>query len=171
MFKLIKNDPIVTDTWKTLTLSKSETPLNVRLPVGPLLVPVSVWLARRAELIHREYEHGWPLGILLSSSDTIESIAQDIDDFTVIAIEFERHTARLAYATARQLRRHYDYRAELRAIVPEDDAAELQDAGFDTRIITGHSKTSSEAVQHDWFNLDVIRQARNQVQSATACLV
>ena len=69
MFMLIKNGRIVSDAWKTLTLAKSDTPQSVRLPVGPVLVPLSVWQARRAELIYREYEHGWPLGIWLAAEE------------------------------------------------------------------------------------------------------
>ncbi|MDO9052782.1 MAG: hypothetical protein Q7U37_02455, partial [Gallionella sp.] len=67
MFKLIKNGNIVSDVWKTLTFAEGDTPQNIRIPVGPVLVPLSVWKARRAELIHREYEHGWPLGVWLAA--------------------------------------------------------------------------------------------------------
>ena len=168
MFKLIKNDRIVIDEWKTLKLARGDTPYNVRLPVGPLLVPLSVWQARRAELIHREYEHGWPLGIWLTAADRAESIAQDIDDFTVIAIEFDRHSESQGYATARQLRERYGYRSELRAIVPEDDASHLQEAGFDARIVADPEKSNAEAVPSDWFNLGLIRQARSMLRAGAA---
>ncbi len=168
MFKLIKNDRIVIDEWKTLKLARGDTPHNVRLPVGPLLVPLSVWQARRAELIHREYEHGWPLGIWLTAADRAESIAQDIDDFTVIAIEFDRHSESQGYATARQLRERYGYRSELRAIVPEDDASHLHEAGFDARIVAGHEKSNAEVVPSDWFNLDLIRRARSKLHAGAA---
>ncbi len=142
MFKLIKKNHIVTDEWKTLKLARGDTPHNVRLPVGPLLVPLSVWQARRAELIHREYEHGWPLGIWLAAEEKAESIAADIDDFTVIAIEFSQYAANQGYDTASQLREHYGYSGELRAIVQEDDVNQWKKGGFDANIVIDYSKTN-----------------------------
>src|ERR1039457_4794354 len=99
MYKLIKNDHIVANGWKTLTLTESDNPDSVRLPIGPVLVPLSVWQARRAELIHREYEHGWPLGIWLAAEEGPEEIEHDIDDFTVIAIEFDKFSDGTSYST------------------------------------------------------------------------
>lgn len=160
MFKLIKNNRIVTDEWRTLKVAQGDTPHNVRLPVGPLLVPLSVWQARRTELIHREYEHGWPLGIWLAAGeDAAESIADDIDDFTVIAIVFNQYSANQAYGTARRLREHYGYNSELRAIVQKDDSSRLQEAGFDARIAIDYSEATTGSVPADFFNL--IRQVKS----------
>ncbi|MCX7194038.1 MAG: DUF934 domain-containing protein [Proteobacteria bacterium] len=124
MSNLIKNDRIVADKWKTLRLADTDTPDNVRLPVGPLLVPLSVWQARRAELIHREYEHGWPLGVWLSAEEESESIANDIDDFTVIAIEVDQEN----HTNTRLLRTRYGYKGELRTILT--DAKRSSTLGF-----------------------------------------
>lgn len=139
MFKLIKNNRVVTDAWKTVVLARDDTPHSVRLPAGPLLVPLSVWQARRAELIHQEYEHGWPLGIWLAAGEKAESIARDIDDFSVIAIEFDSVAVNQGYAAARLLRERYGYKSELRAIVPKDDVPLLQEAGFDSRVVSEYS--------------------------------
>lgn len=134
MFKLIKNGSIINDEWKTIRLAEGETPHNVKLPVGPLLVPLSVWRARRVELIHREYEHGWPLGIWLSEAEDAEAIAHDLDDFTVIAIAFDRYSDGKSYSIARVLREKYGYSGELRAIgdVPRDRLAFQHQVGFDS---------------------------------------
>ena len=67
--RIIKNGIVVEDAWRIVTLAAAETPETVKLPIGPLLVPISVWGARRAELIRREYEHGWPLGIWLAAEE------------------------------------------------------------------------------------------------------
>ncbi|MGA7751058.1 MAG: DUF934 domain-containing protein [Gallionella sp.] len=122
MFMLIENGLIVSDGWRTLTLMEDDTPHSVRLPVGPVLVPLSVWKARRAELIHREYEHGWPLGIWLAAEESVEAIEHDIDDFTVIAVDIDKFTDGKGFSTARLLRERYGYKGELRAIgdVPRD---------------------------------------------------
>lgn len=142
MLKLVKNGNVVADEWKTVVLGEGDTPQNVRLPVGPVLVPVSVWRARRAELIHREYEHGWPLGIWLGAEEGAAAIAGDVDDFTVIAIEFDRYSDGKAYATACDLRERYRFAGELRAIgdVPGDRVGYRREVGFDAVAVRSGSR-------------------------------
>lgn len=137
MFKLIKNGDTASDGWKTMILGKSETAENARLPIGPLLVPLAVWKARRTELIHREYEHGWPLGIWLSTEESAEEIANDIEDFTVIAVQFDRFSDGKSYATAHALREQYGYSGELRAIgdVPNERSDYHYQAGFHSSAV------------------------------------
>jgi len=145
MLKLIKNGSFVTDEWKTLTLAEGETPHEVRLPVGPVIVPLPVWQARRAELIHREYEHGWPLGIWLAAEEDAEVIGHDIDDFTVIAVTFDKYTDGKSYSTARLLRERYGYKGELRAIgdVPRDRLTYQHQVGFDAFSVRTDQKAGS----------------------------
>jgi len=145
MFKLLKNGQIVSDGWKTLTLSEGDTPQNVRLPVGPVLVPLSVWQARRAELIHREYEHGWPLGVWLADEQDPETIRHDIDDFTVIGLAFDRFSDGKSYATARRLREQYGYQGELRAIgdVPQERLSYQQQVGLDAFAVRANQKINT----------------------------
>ena len=133
MFMLIKNGHVVRDDWKTLKLADRDTPQSIRLPVGPVLVPLSVWKARRTELIYREHEHGWPLGVWLAADEDADAIEHDIEDFTVIGIEFDRFSDGKSYATARQLREQYGYKGELRAIgdVPRDRVSYQHQVGID----------------------------------------
>ncbi len=156
MSKLIKNGRIVSDAWKTLTLAEGDTPQSVRVPVGPVLVPLSVWRARRVELIHREYEHGWPLGIWLTAEEGAEAIERDIDDFTVIAVEFDKFTDGKSYSTARVLRERYGYKGELRAIgdVPRDKLSYRHQVGFDAFAVSGHRNANRNdvTVVPGWFN-------------------
>ena len=112
MLKLIKNDRIAVAEWKTLTLADGETPHSVKLPAGPVLVPLSVWHARRAELIHSEYEHGWPLGVWLAAEESPEAINLDMDDFSVVAIKSDTLSGGKSHATARLLRERYGFRGE-----------------------------------------------------------
>jgi len=142
MFKLIRNGHIVSDEWKTLNLTEGETQQSVRIPVGPVLVPLSVWQARRSELIHREYEHCWPLGIWLAADQGPEAIEQDIEDFTVIAVEFDRFTDGKSYSTARLLRERYGYKGELRAIgdVPPDRLTYQHQVGFDAFAVSANQQ-------------------------------
>jgi uncharacterized protein (DUF934 family) len=133
MSKVIKNGQVVSNEWKILQATEGVSPQNVKLPVGPVLVPLSVWKARRAEFIHREYEHGWALGVWLDADESPELIKDDIDDFTVIAVEFDKFTDGNSYMIARLLRERYGYTGELRAIgdVPQEKLSFLHQLGFD----------------------------------------
>jgi uncharacterized protein (DUF934 family) len=145
MFTLIKNGNIVADGWKKLTLAQGESPQNVKLPVGPVLVPLAVWKARRTELVYREYEHGWPLGIWLSAEEGPEGLEHDIDDFTVIGIEFDRFTDGKSYLNARQLRDRYGYKGELRAIgdVPRERLSYQYQVGLDAFSVQANQKINA----------------------------
>jgi uncharacterized protein (DUF934 family) len=133
MSKLIKNGRVASNEWKILRIPKGVSLKSVKLPVGQILVPLSVWKARRAELINREYEHGWALGILLAADESPEDIKDDIDDFSVIAVEFDKFTDGTSYMNARLLREQYGYQGELRAVgdVPQEKLSFLQQLGFD----------------------------------------
>jgi uncharacterized protein (DUF934 family) len=162
MSKLIKNGEVVQDNWNTLRLTGNETPHTVRLPVGPVLVPLSVWKARRTELIHREYEHGWQLGVWLAADEDPAAIKQDLDDFTVIAVQFDKFGDGNSYLTARLLRKRYGYLGELRAIgdVPGSKLAYLRQLGFDA-IATAGGKFIGAIVQ-----LAEINQSRPRLPAA-----
>ena len=133
MAKIIKDGAVTDDAWKVVTVAAGESADSVSLPVGPLLVPVAVWRARRRELVEREYSHGWPLGIWLSAEEGPELIAEDLDDFSVIGIEFSKFSDGRGYSTARLLRTRYGYAGELRALgdVLRDQLFYLSRVGFD----------------------------------------
>lgn len=120
MFKLIKNDrggasDGAIAQWKTLTLADGESPHSVRLPAGPVLVPLSVWRARRVELLHSEYEHGWPLGVWLAEDEHPELIEGDLDDFTVVAIRPGALARDKNHEAARFLHERHSFKGELLA--------------------------------------------------------
>jgi len=165
MPKLIKNGNILSDEWKTLTLAKVDTPQTVKLPVGPVLVPLAVWKTRRTELVHREYEHGWPLGIWIAAEEGAELIGQDIDDFTVIAIEFDRFSDGKSYSTARVLREIYGYTGELRAIgdVPRERLIYLYQVGFNAFEVQPNHK--NETVLSEFFR-NAVSQPHHNLASA-----
>jgi len=133
MSKLIRNGQVVSNEWKVLRLAEGDTAQSVKLPVGPVLVPMSVWKARRRELINREYEHGWALGVWLTSDENPQAVESDIDDFSVIAIKFDKFSVGNGYPALRLLREQYGYKGELRAIVdvPQDRLFDLHQIGFD----------------------------------------
>ncbi len=133
MLSLIKQESVAADAWKLLTLAENGLAETVTLPVGPLLVPVCVWQARRRELVEREYAHGWPLGVWLDAGESPRVIADDLDDFSVVAVHFPKATDGRGCFTARLLRRRYGYRGELRAFgeVLREQLFYLRRSGFD----------------------------------------
>jgi len=137
MAKLIKNRDIVEDNWKVLTLAANETPETVRLPAGPVLVPVAVWQARKIDLIQREWEHGDPIGVWLSTRDQPADIAADLGDFSVVGVQFPLATDGRGYSIATLLRTRYGYKGELRAFgaIGRDHIHYLARVGFDAYVI------------------------------------
>ncbi|MFA7269173.1 MAG: DUF934 domain-containing protein [Sterolibacterium sp.] len=132
MAKLIKNRDIVEDTWKVLILAANDTPETVKLPVGPLIVPLPVWQARKTELIRREWEHGDALGVWLTTEESPAELIADFDDLAVIAVQFPKFADGRGYSTATLLRTRYGYTGELRAIgdVGRDQLHYLSRVGF-----------------------------------------
>lgn len=132
MAKIIKGRQIVDDVWQVLTLAEGETAKQALVPVGKVLVPLAVWLARHDELLQRKH-HGDDLGVWLSPADDPAALAPHIDHFAVIAVEFPRFSDGRGYSIAALLRSRYGYKGELRAIgdVLRDQLFYLTRVGFD----------------------------------------
>jgi uncharacterized protein (DUF934 family) len=81
-------------------------------PSGAIIVSLAQWQDHRDALIAREE----PLGIVLHSDEKPESIADDIERFAVIALDFPAFRDGRAYSYARLLRDRYNYEGELRAV-------------------------------------------------------
>ena len=145
--RLIKERRLEGDVWKVVTLNAGDDPAGVRLPVGPLLVPLAVWQARKACLIACEYEHGWPLGVWLDPADDPAAIAADLDDFTVIGVHFPKFTDGRGYSIARLLRERHGYKGELRAFgdIGRDQIFLLNRVGFDSFLI-GEGRNAEDAL-------------------------
>ena len=77
---------------------------------GPVIVSLAQWEADKHGLRGRE------LGIRLRSDEPPERIAEDLDAFSVIALEFPAFRDGRAYSYARILRETYGYTGELRAV-------------------------------------------------------
>lgn len=133
MAKIIKNGAVQDDAWQVVRLSEAEQPQTAALPEGPLLVPLAIWQERRAELLERQKQHGWLLGVWLAPHEEPETIAADLKLFEVIGVDFPKFVDGRGYSTARLLRSRYDYQGELRAIgdVQRDQLFYLLRVGFD----------------------------------------
>jgi uncharacterized protein (DUF934 family) len=131
MADIIKGRAIVSDDWQLLRLTEGETVADVALPEGKLIVPLLVWKARRAELDKRTATG--TLGIWLADTEGPELIADNLQHFQVIAIDFPKFANGRGYSSAALLRTRYGYKGELRAIgdVLRDQMFYLARVGFD----------------------------------------
>jgi uncharacterized protein (DUF934 family) len=129
MSRIIKNGGIVDDAWSVLRLAEGDTAQTVALPDFPALVPLSVWLARRDEILARKQA----FGVWLASHEGPEAIAADLAHFSVVAIDFPKFTDGRGYSSARLLRERYAFQGELRAIgdVLQDQLFYMKRCGID----------------------------------------
>ncbi len=103
---LIRDGKLVDDPWVALP---DDVPLP---PADSVIVSLARWRAERGELSQR----GRALGIRLCSDESPAEIADDLQHFELIALEFPVFRDGRAYSYARLLRERYGYAGELRAV-------------------------------------------------------
>lgn len=120
---LIKNGAVMEDPFVN-AVGLAEIPA-----AGPVIVSLPQWLANLDALIVRRD----PLGIRLRSDQHPEVIADDLDHFALIALEFPVFKDGRAYSYARLLRERWGFKGELRAVgdVLLEQLHFMQRVGFD----------------------------------------
>jgi uncharacterized protein (DUF934 family) len=136
--QLIKNGQLVDDRWQALALDAEatvESTAALPVPAGPVLIPAPVWLAQRDALLSRA--DAGEVAVSLAPTFRVEDIAQDVQRFALIAVEFPKFIDGRGYSTARLLRERYAYRGELRAVgnIGRDQLFYLKRVGFDAFLI------------------------------------
>ena len=118
---------IVDDAWITV---ESGEELQAAPASAAVLVAHAVWSSDRDALIAR----GTPIGVRLAANDDPASIADDLDRFALIAVDFPKFTDGRGYSIARLLRQRYGYRGPLRAVgdVLRDQLFYMLRCGFDS---------------------------------------
>ena len=124
MPQLIKDRAVVDDPWTLLREASS----LADVPDVPVIVPLALWLARRAAL-HARGE----VGVWLAPTDDPAALAPDVGVLPLIAVDFPKFTDGRGYSIARLLRDRYGFRGELRAIgdVLRDQLFAMSECGFD----------------------------------------
>lgn len=130
--QIIKNNAVIDDDWSVLRLNEGDTPEAVSVPSGKTLVPLKVWLAQRAALLHRA-----DIGVWFASNERVEDLQGDVAKLPVIAVDFPKFGDGRGYTIAYRLRNRLGYRGELRAIgdVLRDQLFYMRRAGFDAFAI------------------------------------
>ncbi|MES1990247.1 MAG: DUF934 domain-containing protein [Pseudomonadota bacterium] len=122
--QLIKNGAVVADEWATLS---DEDPLPA---AGPVIVSLARFKSEQNMLLAREGR----LGIRLKSGEEPAQIADYLDRFSLVALEFPAYRNGRAFSYAYLLRERYGFNGELRAVgaVLRDQFNYLMRVGFDT---------------------------------------
>jgi uncharacterized protein (DUF934 family) len=126
---LIRNGAFADDRYRLVR----DAATVVDLPDGePVIVPLSLWVERRAALIARG-----DVGVWLAPADDPVALADDVARLPVIAIDFPQFTDGRGYSLARILRERLSYAGELRAIgdVQRDQIYYLSQCGFDAFLV------------------------------------
>jgi uncharacterized protein (DUF934 family) len=99
-------------------------------PGNHLLVPASLWLAHKQELLDTQKK----FAVWLDSEQSASLIANELSELSLIALNFPQFMDGRAYSTAVILRKHFHYKGELRAIgdVLRDQLFMMKRCGFTT---------------------------------------
>ncbi len=125
---LIKDGRLAEDRWTDVADDQALD--DQQFPI----VSLERWQAERETLLARNA----PIGIHLRSDQSVVAIAEDLERFEVIALDFPKFTDGRAYSNARLLRERYGFGGELRAVgnVLRDQFLFLQRCGFDALVVT-----------------------------------
>ncbi|CAD5110370.1 DUF934 domain-containing protein [Zestomonas carbonaria] len=126
MQRIIKNGQVIDETWHLLP---KDATLDGLSNSDDVIVPLALW---------REHSHALKardggLGVWLDADEEIEEIADELEHFQVIALNFPAFTDGRHYSTAALLRQRYGYKGEVRAIgdVLRDQLFAMRRCGFD----------------------------------------
>ena len=158
MQQLIKGDALVKETWHLLP---AETSLEGLSNSDDLIVPLDLWLEHSHALKARD----GGLGVWLNSDEEVEAIADDLEHFQVVALNFPVFSDGRSYSNARLLRDRYGYKGEVRAIgdVLRDQLFLMKRCGFDAYVIR-EDRNAEEALQSLKDFSEVYQAATDQPQ-------
>jgi len=154
MQRLIKNGEVINDSWHLLD---KDATLDGLPNSDSIIVPLALWLEHSHALKARD----GGLGVWLDSDEEVESIADDLSQFQVVALNFPVFSDGRNYSNARLLRDRYQYQGEVRAIgdVLRDQLFFMQRCGFDAFALRA-DRNAEEA-------LESLKDFSNCYQAAT----
>lgn len=142
MQRLIKDGVLADDPW---TLLKEATgPEILKVVSGKnFIVPLQFWKSFQTEI--EEYSGGF--SIWLDSHENVDDIESELASLPLIALNFPAFADGRSYTNARELREHYKYEGEIRAIgdVLRDQIYYMKRCGFDAFEIR-HDQNAEECI-------------------------
>ena len=126
MQRIIKNGQVLDETWSLLP---QDATLDNISNCDDLIVPLALW----REHAHALKARDGGLGIWLDAGEEVEEIADQLEHFQVVALNFPVFTDGRHYSSAYLLRNRYGYKGEVRAIgdVLRDQLFAYKRVGFD----------------------------------------
>lgn len=126
MQRIIKGEQVIDESWHLLP---KDVALEELSNCDDLIVPLQLW----REHAHALKARDGGLGIWLDADEAVEEIADDLQNFQVVALNFPVFTDGRHYSSARLLRERYGYKSEIRAIgdVLRDQLFYMRRCGFD----------------------------------------
>lgn len=126
MKRIIKNREIIEDHWQLVSADCA----IADLPEGDIVVPLALWQNHQAVLRQRPGK----LGVCLAPDEEPAQIATDLNKLALVAIDFPNFADGRGYSSARELRSHYKYQGEIRAIgdVLRDQLFMMERCGFNS---------------------------------------
>jgi uncharacterized protein (DUF934 family) len=123
---IIRDRQVVADEWQLVPAAADGA--AAALPDGKLIVPLNVWLAQTDAVTERNQ----PYGVWLDSNQDPADIADAVNNFAVIAVNFPKFADGRGYSIASLLRSRYGFKRELRAIgdVLRDQLFYMHRVGF-----------------------------------------
>ncbi len=122
--QIIRNRKVVDDDWVHVA-DDAPVPSD-----GKVFISLNRWQAERDALASR----GNQLGVVLPNTADPRDIADDLDHFQAIAIDFPIYRDGRGFSVARLLRERLKYTGEIRAVgnVLRDQILFMERCGFDT---------------------------------------
>lgn len=143
MREIIKDKAIVADDWTVLRLTENETPDAISVPAGKVIIPLKVWLLQRESLLNRT-----DIAVWFSSDEQAKELKEDINRFSLLAVDFPKFADGRGYSIAYNLRSRLNFTGELRAIgdVLRDQLFYMQRVGFNA-FATREDKNIHDAIK------------------------
>ncbi len=135
MALLLKDGAVAEESWLAIDDQ------TATLPDGPVIVSLERWRQDRSALSARNT----PLGVRLKSHQLAGEIAGDIDRFSLVVLDFPVFRDGRPFSTARELREHYGFTGEIRAVghVLPDQYQFLVRTGFTSVEVADSAKLAS----------------------------
>ncbi len=133
--RLIKNREIIIDSW-TFVADDSPT------PNGDIVVTYNHWLTHKETLLN----HAGEIGISINIEDDLDVILIDLDNFSLIALNFATFTDGRNFSRAQLLRNRYQFKGEIRATggFHRDQIYYLNRVGFNAFELTSEDNSQAE---------------------------